>query len=195
MRILVQWSRATPLGWEEVDSTQWRALPKRPEPTGGEVLDDEPGWMARANIQGVEFHGDHYAAEPLPQRGCRFSVWNDDPEDYPPGERHARVWTFQQLRPDPAVRGQWNTAQTQRLYADLDVADRMVAMGVPRELILPFEVFTPPQDELIRHGIWMPSALNTEHDRMRHMRGWREWTEGVPQRLLDARGHLIRGAR
>lgn len=196
MRVLLQWTRTSPRGWEEVDSTEWRALPKLPEPHGGvEVPDDEPGWLYRLNVQGVEFTADHYAVEPLPGRACRVTVWNDDPEDYPPGERFARVWTFRLLRPDPAVRGQWNTFQKQVIYAEPVIAERMMWAGVPESVIRPFSAFTPPDERDVRHGIWVPQTLNARHDAARPERGWREWVEGVPEQLLDEEGRLRLGAR
>lgn len=195
MRVLLQWTRAAPRGWEEIDSTQWQALPKRPEPRGSEALDDQPGWIYRLNVQSLDFTADHYAVEPLPGRACRVTIWNDDPEDYPDGEKYARIWTFKPLRPDPAFGGQWNTSQTQVIYAEQVIAARMMWAGVPENAILPFSQFTPPDERNVRHGIWVPQDLNARHDAERPERDWREWVEGIPERLLDEKGRLRLGAR
>jgi hypothetical protein len=190
LKVLVQWTLATPRGWEEVDAEEWRSTPRRPEPRGGEALDDEPGWVYRLCVQGVEFTADHYVVEPLPGRGCRVTVWNDDPEDYLEGERYARVLDFLPLRPDPKFRGAYNTRQSQVIFAESVVAVRMQQMGAAS--IRPFSEFTVPDEHDVRHGIWVPPALNLRHDAARAERGWREWSEGVPKHMLDGRGHVKR---
>ena len=61
MKVLVQWSKAAPEDWHEIDSADWATLAKRPVPTGGEIIDQTPGWIYQVNIQGVCFSADHYA--------------------------------------------------------------------------------------------------------------------------------------
>lgn len=202
MRVLIQWTRSTPRGWEEIDSTQWRSLPRRPDPTGADLSpDDAPGWVYRLCAQGLEFTADHYAVESLPARGCRVTIWNDDPSRYPPGERYARVWTLRPIAPDPKAGGRWNTAQSQVIYAEPGIEAKMRAMGEPtqstggRAVLLPWEDFAPPEEAIVRHGKGVSEALNEQHDAMRSRRGWREWTEGVPARAVDERGLVSRSAR
>jgi hypothetical protein len=192
LKVLVQWTLATPRGWDEVDAEQWRSTPRRPEPRGGETLDDEPGWVYRLCVQGVEFTADHYAVTSLPGRGCRVVIWNDDPEDYVEGERYARVWDFLPLRSDPRFRGAYNTRQSQVIFAESIIAERMKQMGALPEIIRPFSEFVSPDERDIRHGIWVPQALNLDHNAARPERGWREWSEGVPRSMLDERGHVKR---
>jgi len=191
VRVLVQWTRATPSDWLAVDSAAWQALPKRPAPVGGETIDDGPGWVHRVCVQGVSFAADHYAVEHVPGQGCRVSAWNDDPTDYPPGLRHARVWMFRPLRVDPAVGRRWNTAQSQVIYAEPQMADRMVACATPRGEIRDYSEFVPPAAAHVRHGIMVADELNAAHDAARTTRGWREWTEGVPARELVSIGGRI----
>lgn len=104
MKVLLQWAQHSPRDWIEVDAAAWAGLAKRPVPLLGELggQDADPGWLACVNVQGVMFNGaDHVAVEPLPGDGVRVTSWWDDPEDYPIGERRARVWTFLPLAPDP----------------------------------------------------------------------------------------------
>ena len=89
MKLLVQWTARDPTDWIEIDSREWPVQPKRPVPQAGALgaRDNTPGHPYRLNVQGVEFTGDHYAVETLPNGDCRVFCWNDDPGDYPPGWR------------------------------------------------------------------------------------------------------------
>ena len=191
MRILYQWTRANPRDWQEIDSSLWADLPKSPEPTGGETLTDDEGeaWIFRINVQGLEFTADHYAVEHIDETSCRVTIWNDDPEDYPEGERFARIWTFRNLAPDDRFGGAINTNQTQEIFADEDVGARIaLAPGITYR---PYTEFVLPPEGTIRHGIWVDAAANVAHDSARSPHNWHEWTEGLDPSELDANGHLL----
>lgn len=190
MRVLVQWTRAHPRGWEEVDSAAFGQMPVRPLPGPGVLggADDVPGWVHRLNVQGVELTADHYAVEPLPGGGCRVFAWNDDPEDYPPGEKYARVLEFLPLAPDARFGGAWNTRQRQVVYAEPAVLGRMTGHGpVEHTEFRPWAEFVAPPEMITRHGVWVADALNARHDAALTVRGWREWIEGVPAEMLEYR--------
>ena len=172
MRLLVQWTRAQPGDWEEIEVDDspvrrraWERLPALPEPVGGEVIGSAPGWIFDINCQGIHFGGaDHYAVEPI-AGGLRITTWNDDPVDYPPGTRFAIRWELLDPDFDPAV-GQVNTRQTRTMWHE-DEARYPFA--------LPWSTFVPPPAAATRHGIWVPDALRDEHLAARGVHGWREW--------------------
>lgn len=196
MKVLVQWTRSNPSDWEEIDSSAWESQPKRADPRGGEIIDDEQGWVFRINVQGVEFTGDHYAVDHLTPGeevewydgttrtvpaggGCRVYCWSDDPEDYTIGYRNAKVYTFLALRPDPKFGNAYNVQQSLDYYAD-DVVRGLMPSSLEEGRIHTYEEFVPPSDSKTRHGIWTLSELHDKHESKRTERGWREWTEGLP---------------
>jgi len=187
MKILLQWSLATPKGWVEIDSAEWSHIPKKSEPLGGQVVDNAPGWIHYLNVQGVVFTADHYAVEDLDDAsgGIRVTMWNDDPEDYPEGEKYARVFTFLPLAPDPQFGGAWNTRQSKVIYAQTAVLARMTKPSKNTQF-RPWEEFVRPPERPTRHGIWTDNALNVAHVALSvgQPRGWREWTEGVPEQFI-----------
>jgi hypothetical protein len=190
VRVCVQWTRANPSDWDEVDSRDWSAEPSKAEPVGGESIDDAAGWPFRLCVQGVQFTADHYAVEHVDDETIRVHVWNDDPDDYPIGERYARVRTFRTLAPDARFRGAINTRQSQLIYADADVAARMVYMGTDPASIRPFEDYIKPDEAITRHGIWTSQESNDAHESARSVPTWRQWTEGLDASELDEFGEV-----
>lgn len=188
MRVLIQHARRNPRDWEAVDSTDWGRLPARPLPSVVGGQDDEPGWVMRLNVQGVSFVGyDHYAVEPLPDRACRVTVWKDDPDDLPTdalGEFYARVWTFLPLAPDARIGGRYNTRQSQVVYAGPRLTRFYEDNPTENTVVRSWGEFAPPPDAVVRHGVWVPDELMSAHDAALSHRGWREWTDGVPARLV-----------
>ena len=189
MKVLLQWTKANPDEWLELDIRDtpqtrrtWERLAKKPEPVGGEVIDNNPGWVFDLNIQGVEFFGnDHYAAELVtsPEFGIRVTVWNDDPDDFPPGERFAMVWTFFEPAPDPRYGGLVNTRQTMVAYDERNPSPfegQSTTLG-PVE-VRPWSEFTPPATAITRHGVWVSDTLKSQHFAARSKRVWREWIGG-----------------
>ena len=113
MIIYLQWAMAVPKDWTAVNVTrdqQIRTAAKKAEPIGNEILDNNPGWLFGANCQGIDFSGfDHTAIEVLQGDGLRITVWNDDPEDYPPGTRFAIRWDLFPPAADPKIGNRINT--------------------------------------------------------------------------------------
>lgn len=180
MKVLVQWARSNPGDWEEVDSAQWAATPKKPNLTGsapGQGLDDLPGHVAALNVQGVSFYSDHYHVEHIDDETIKVTVWEDDPVHGPKSKR-AMVWTFKTLAPDPGVDGMYNTRQTKEVFAEENSKLRMEHGGWVG--VRDWSEFSPPAEVETRHGRMLPDQLWEKHCAKRPVRGWREWTEGVP---------------
>ncbi len=184
MKIYVQWTLATPQDWELYDSSDWRNLPKKPEPVGGEIIDDQPGWIHGLCIQGVVFNSfDHYALwESTDPVGLVVGCWNDDPVDYPVGTRFGDFWMFEPIQPDSAIGGQLNTRQTKVTYGDPEwIADKdhinsiKMTGGLARVDL--WNRKPNPATPIIKHGIWVSDALNDEHFAVRSVHGWHEWIE------------------
>ncbi|MHA2341930.1 MAG: hypothetical protein ACXADW_08625 [Candidatus Hodarchaeales archaeon] len=190
MRILVQWAQSQPEDWVEIDSSEWVSLPKKAEPKGNEIIDNTPGWVQQINVQGVTFFGDHIAVEDIASSGIRVYVWNDDQQDWGPHRKHAFIWEFYPLAPDPNFGQAYNTRQYKTYYLGKDIVDKL---GDPKEqtVILPWSDFVEPSESITRHGIWLSDLLNDQHEDAISMRGYTEWTDGVPEQFIDASGHLI----
>lgn len=145
MRVYLQWALADPQGWEahDIDSAaDWAALPSKPEPVGGETLDNTPGWLARIDVAGIGQWGgyDHVHFD-----GTTLTCWNDDPTDWPVGFRFG----FQGQQGLKAV---W--------YADENWHPRTLV--AESRVVLPFADLAQPADA--RHGIWMSDAVWRTHE-------------------------------
>jgi len=177
VRVLIQWTRANPTDWETLDmtsNTQWRQLPSKPEPVGGEVIDDDAGWVYGLNVQGIGFDGyDHYSVQ-MHGAGLDVTIWNDDPVDHT-GEFRALVWTLLLPTLDPRY-GQVNTRQALTVYDEVSPSPwigQTTSMGPVT--VLPWADFNPPQANMTRHGIWVSDTLADLHKGARALHGWREW--------------------
>ena len=189
MKILLQWARLDATDWIPLDleivPTAWRNLPTRSEPTSGQLggTNNVLGWVNNLLCQGVRFNGaDHYAVERVTvnlEPGVRVSIWNDDPADWPVGERHARVWTLLPLAADPNLGGAINTRQTQVLYAE---GPRFTRTPPQNTTVLPWVDFVPPATAITRHGVQLTDAKYAEHLAAQTEWGWRHWTD----HLLDS---------
>ena len=192
MKVLVQYARRNPRDLEEIDAAQWAGLAKRPVPQAGELggQDNAPGWFANVMVQGITSNGyDHVAVESLPDGGVRFSMWNDDPVDWP-GQRVAHVWTILPLAPDPtfgsgdrerlldSVRNDSGVTAEKRAeildwYNDpahwpmnTHQSQVIYADNVARyagQDVRPWGEFVAPPEEVTRHGVWMTDAKFAEH--------------------------------
>ena len=185
MKTLIQWTRTNPRDWEDIDSADWSSLPKGPLPNGDEVITDEPLYIHRINIQGVQFTGDHCAVTEITD-GVRFYSWNDDPEDYPDGEKYAEVWEFLTLAPDLKFDYTYNTRQRRIIYAQPIIYKRWTKDGpIENTIFRPWSDFVAPSEKITRHCIWTTDDLNLTHERRQSARGWREWVEGVPPEHIE----------
>lgn len=182
-----------------VDSSQWQSLSKKGVPGRLNFISNKPGWVNALNVQGVGFDAyDHYAVEELKDGsgGIRVTVWNDDPKDWPEGDKHARVVTILPLAPDERFGGAWNTKQFTKIFTQPQ-AMRFFGGGHPVENteFLLWERFREPPEHLVRHGIWLKDKLFDRHIESQTLHGWREWTEGVPMEFLDVWGRVTVQAR
>jgi hypothetical protein len=178
--LYIQWATDPAQGPVEVMSSDWVALPTKPEPRGGEVLDNQPGWVAMIEVQGCGFHWDHYAVVDYTE-GVRVYGWDDDPEDWL-GQFHGCIWTFRPLAKDvgPAPYRGYNTRQTHEWYAEGDILAKWQAHGFENGTIHEWSEFRPPPSRYVKHGIWVPDPLWVGHEAVAVRHDWRTWTEGVP---------------
>lgn len=184
MKILLQSTLLAPRDWAEHDHTDWAALPKKPPPPG--TLDNTLGWCHAVNVQGRCFQADHYHLATITD-GVRLKAWSDDPVDYPPGERYARVVDFLFCAPDSRLGGATNTRQTQIVFAESGARARMSeAIGTT---FRDWTAFAPPVTDVM-HGIRVTDSLHLDHRAARTPHGWREWTEGLAPDDLDENGHI-----
>jgi len=152
MKILIQWTKQNPDDWEEYDSSEWDSLQGKPY---------------QVNMQGVCFTADHYAVEDFPNGVCKVTYWNDDDEDYPEGEKYACEWFFHPIK----------NGKTKQLVIRYDQSEirKRVAKNIQNVTYKDFSEFVKPSEQKTKHGVWVSSELNNEHDRKRSVRGWREW--------------------
>lgn len=191
MKILVQWATDPPGDWQEIESRDWTALPKKPEPPvdrspiyddneavmgfigTGVVIDDQPGWVNRVCVQGVSFFGDHIAVLHYPdEKFIEIYCWNDDLGDYLPEELYASIWRFYPLLTKPIL----NTRQHCTRFIHSSLLNDAPKMETTGGLVQyqDYDDFVIPDDSLVRHGIWMTDVLNNELRAFAPM-GWRRW--------------------
>lgn len=173
MIIYLQWAMAVPQDWTAVNVTrdqQIRNASKKAVPTGGEVLDNNPGWLLGANCQGIQFGGyDHIAIQTLPGNGLRITGWQDDTVDF--GDtRWATRWDLMPPAPDSNLGGVVNTVQTRTIWATPDAA-----VWFPDVVVLPWADFIVPPANMTFHGIWVTEQQYADHLSIRTPHGWREW--------------------
>ncbi len=189
MRVLIQWTLATPQDWETVDSSDWLSLPKKRDPTSfPDTADRTKGWIHCINVQGVCFSADHYHIVDI-AGGIRVTTWNDNPTHHPIGLRHARVWDILNLRPDPRFGGAINTKQRQVVYAE---------PGALAEFTQPLEntvfknwlEFSPPNPNEVIHNVEIKTEIATAHRSIQSIHGWREWIDGLEADELNEAGSV-----
>lgn len=207
MKILVQWATSTVGEWVQYDINSMadvRAMPRRPVPSDSPLIDDQPGWIAAINIQGVVLMGDHIGFGLNGDGHLVVGKWNDDGADWA-GVPFGLVYTFGPLAPDPRFPAdaafallhpgqvQWvgdrylllNTQQTVTKYADDAVLQSLLAGGDDpwaQEWLddpnrRPWSEFPSFQPNRQLHGVWLEQGLWDQHEQYQrtHIRGWREW--------------------
>ena len=192
MRLYLQWAKNPPEPWVAVDLTAsggsrfaWRNLAKKAEPTGGELLDSTAGWINDICLHGVTHSGyDHYAVIPRADGGLDVTMWNDDPAEFPPGEKWVLVTSYWPLRdaglrldemgrllhfaadqlPPRLTRTYYaeplKLARLQALVAEADNGNPSGAAGIT---VLPWSLWSPPAANLTRHGIWLSDVQYQQH--------------------------------
>lgn len=198
MKVLFQWTRKNPGPFEEYSSSDWPRLckdHKRPEPTGGEVINDATGFIHAMNVQGCGFGTpDHVHLREIDDETIEVVTWCDDDEDYPDGRKWASVKRFKDLAPDPVHGGAWNTRQTITIYAQ-EECPHWINRADPREsvTILPWSEFVKPLEEETIHTTWVGTFLHETHQEVQVRSGqhtWHEWTKGVPRRYVS-KGQVV----
>lgn len=176
MRVLYQPTQENnPGDWQECDSRDWGRL--------GEFT------IHALNIQGDIYEGpDHYAVREVGSSLVSVVVWHDDPDDWPPGTRWAKVVTYQPLGEDPRPQfgGAVNVRRQMTIYADNAA---LFQAAYPEVDVLPWANFDHSRDKAMR-GVWVPDAAHKAHQQVRSVRGWREWIDGLHPTLLDRHGYL-----
>ncbi len=178
MKVLIQWAKDVAEDWTEIDSSDWSSLPKKQNPIGEESLDNKPGWINRICVQGVEFTADHYAIEEIGE-AIRVCSWTDNETP-----KHAEIFEFYPLAPDPELGGAINTKQYTYYFIEKD-ALHLISTGIKNTLNDVWENFIKPPKDLVRHGKLIPGGLYDEHENIRTLRGWREWTEGLLEEEIE----------
>lgn len=180
MRVCYQPTQDTPSDWIEVQSDAWAGL---------------PSFTCHALcVQGVVFDGaDHYSVEQRSPGVVDVVVWHDDPSDWPPGQRWARVWTFRHLRqdPDPRFGGAVRPQHQQVIYAENGVRPVLKAAygSNPSVSFRPWRSFDSRRVNAM-HGAWVTDEQHADQQKARSVQGWRTWTEGLSEHELDANGHV-----
>ena len=175
MKVLYQPTQAMPGDWQEIDSKKWGRL--------GEFT------LHSLCIQGDIYEGpDHYAVRDVGSDLVSVTVWHDDPVDWPPGTRWAKVVTYQPLGPDPRPEygGAINVRRHLTLYADNTV---LFEAAYPEVDVRPWADFDHSREKAM-HGVWVTDEAHEAHKASRVMRGWREWADGVHPTLLGPDGKL-----
>jgi hypothetical protein len=157
----VQWTTDPASGWEQLSilsNNDWRKLPSKSEPAGGETIDTTKGWVQAVMCQGVTLMSmDHYAL--LPDGGAlEMYGWNDDPVDWP--TPWGIIWRFMLPTVDGMLEPpQVNTRQSCAVYGDGHPypTDGRLTTSVGPWTFHPWSDFPQPQANLTRHGIWVPS--------------------------------------
>jgi len=173
MRVLVQWSYATPTDWEVYDSADWASIPKKAAVQGGGPLDGNRGWITALCVQGVVFTGDQYAVEDHGDGSCTVWLSNDR---FGTQAAYTRAVRFYPLAQDSNFGGAYNTRQVQTIYSN-DVATFPTAVPISS---------LPTQSETIkRYGVLMPDAAFRAHEDQQSKRSWREWLDGLPAAMVE----------
>lgn len=180
MRLLIQWTLVDPPGWEEVNilrDQHWRSLPFKDDPTNDPTAepDNEKGWVFALGCQGLTFSGDHYAVSVLGDGGLRIWVVNDDPVDWPEGQRHVKIWDLHPITKD-AEGKIVNTDQELRFYSEISypfpipqrTATRPVIRGSWGERLF-------PHTQAIRHGLQVSDELALLHKERQTLHTYMDW--------------------
>lgn len=173
MIVYLQWAKAVPETWEQYDvrnNAEVRRFARKAEPNAQSALDQNPGWLVAANIQGVTVSGwDHVGLEVGTGDLVTLSCWNDDPDDWSVGHRWGAVWTFLPLAPDFTLPGELNgvlnTRQTCTVYSEDDEHG-------PHQ---PWADFPYPDSRNVFHGIWADQATWDAHVALQAPHEWMEW--------------------
>lgn len=127
--VLIQWATATATDWVEYTFTSLadiRAMPKKSRPSDNPLIDDQPGWIAALNVQGVVLDSDAIGFNLDGEGRLVVGSWNEDADDWPFLNRDGwgTLYTFDSNQPDPTLPVQviqeqeyWRLIQTGELFS------------------------------------------------------------------------------
>lgn len=192
MRVLIQWARANPIGWEEIDSSDWVTLPDK-RTQANRSVNANAGWVNALNVQGMVFEGFDRVAV-VDNGDGPIDVWcvNDDANaGWDTATRYMRHVQIRPLRADIALGGAINTDMNQTIYSD----DPVFAAS-ENTVVEPWGAASGvPDDSLFRYGVMLGDGLYAAHTAAQELRSWREWTDGIDPGLIDVDGRVIQQRR
>jgi hypothetical protein len=182
MQIWLQWARRNPQDYQPLGSEGWAGTASKADPSRGtpyalNELNQQNGWVAELNVQGIMFSADHYHVADLTDGslGIVVTSWNDQLPFAPVGQRSASVWTILPLAPDGRLGGAINTRQSQVIYAEGQRLVNLLANPLPENTtVRTWAEFALPPDAATRHGIWLTDAAWNAHVAARTSKGWRD---------------------
>jgi len=186
MKIFIQHATNPKSSPQELDSSEWKNIPKKDDPTGRNVIiDSSKGWIQSISVMGITFKADHYCIEErpagYPADAIKITFWNDsDPDE---DERHAGIWWIQSmsLRTLNGVQ-KWVPNMTEERYYSPNLIRQLTAdgtlpiyCGTRKVKINKFADFVKPPEALTRHGVLIDPALYEEYEKEKD-HNYREWT-------------------
>jgi hypothetical protein len=166
VRVLVQLAEQTgrPKDWVEIDSADWATF----------AAANAGAFLNAINVQGVGLEGDHCHVEDLGVKGCRITMWNDDPGDWTAKDFRAEVWHFQHLAPDARFGGRLNTRQTITIYAPPGNFEHTRGAR-ENTTVLDWSAFVPPAPAM--DGVWLTDEQYAAHKTTRALKTWHDWED------------------
>jgi hypothetical protein len=194
MDLWVQWTKNPPEDWEVYTlgptgaaNRRWQNSPKKPRLSGGierdAELDSAPGYIYDLALFGVWLGGmDVYSAEILgsgQNYSIRVTCWNDDPAQYPVGERWGRVTTFLNARTSGRPSGYpFNIEQAYYAEPNSSIAQGLGWRETPSGLAVPVHPWSElvmPAENLRRYGVQVSDELAAAHTAVRQPIPYTGW--------------------
>lgn len=198
MKLYIQWTTDPPTDWVQIDSSEWASLPKKPVPTGGEVIDSTPGWVHAINCGATIMSADHYVVQDLANNKTMVMGWNDDPDDYDPADFWAEMWLIDSVMTEvPRLGPGANGVYQLRKFGGANILPtspepegiRYLERTPFDDMVLPgqqgqqrrFADMNAQQlnnlynNSLVKHGIGTSDALHEAHVAIRTPHTYMEW--------------------
>lgn len=185
MKIFVQHATNPKSEPQQFDSSDWKNLPKKADPTGHDaVINSAKGWIQSISCMGKTFKADHYAIAEnppgYPVGTIKITFWNDsDPDE---DERHAGIWYMQKMKLEKINgRQKWcPNLWEERFYSEgmiqklTDDGTLPIYCGTRLVKIHKFSDFVKPPEDVTRHGVLIDEALYEEYEKEKD-HSYREW--------------------
>ncbi len=184
MKMYVQWASDPAGNWQQLDSANWEASPKKSAPpedrapvfadpgdiqsdvvgfTGTAItVDNTPGWIYALNVFGVIFHADHIAVSHIAANHIRVASWNDDLDDPGTNFLNGQIRDFRQqmvdnefVVPGGSIRAR-GFHQEKRRFVPADKIAELKEEYTTTGLSTKedYVSFSKPPAQFVRHGIW-----------------------------------------